>query len=660
MPSFKSKTSVLILSMALCAGGLVGCDRETPARKAVRQAGQDLEMLSAGAGSLKSAKGSEYVATYTGVQTLVEPHKKSEEPGLASAANLLSARASAGLGDIESERVAGLEREGVAMLVRARQQLDLYTQQAALAAAAAKKDLTSAIMELQKQVEDQASQKNGFAGKLAAANAEHAKLVSATGALLDQAKTKRRQVTDLQAQLAGKSAAEGLDIVKRAAEVSREADKAERQAAEVQVQADEVQSTVNDLTRSIGAAEQTLKLLEESIKSLRAGGEASKEQAASAKASAAAMATDLTKTIGEYDAFRGGDLAKRSGDAERNFNEAIKSARAGSTGLSAAEMTSAKLALGTYQQSLADVLMGRARSSEAFAMLLTGAEKAEPALPDRLQIAERAGKARDEAKANLDAARQAYTEAKDTLEGVNGLPDAAKQRLEKIGATLAALSGAKVVEAPKAEAAKPAVDEKKPDAKAATEGVEMQVRDMLKRAQAAMVAKDTKALLQMSIVENADDGLMEGMAALTDGVLKLDSACRDKLGMSLKDALSGPFAGMGMIAERFIEESKEDVSQYKVAVDSPTSARVTDLKGDVNEARLVNGEWKMVFDAAKKGLPEGQLGMIKTMGPKLGTAMSQLADDVNSGRIKDAERLNFALTGKLGGMGGPPGVPPPK
>ncbi len=637
--------AVTAAALILVCGALSACDNRSAEQVAIEQAAMKLQSLSAGGGR-QSALPAVRLKTLEAARQTLAAHKDSTAPGTAAPLNQMLAEVASQMSEIELGKAAALENDAAAQVVNASRFLQLYTQQAAASEASGKVDLSGEITKLADQKRAREAELETTRKNRAAVKAVADKLTSEAAGAMANAKNLRKQATEMQARLAGVSATEGLSIVQQAAEVSRQADAAERKSAEITVSATAQQSQVADLDRTIGSLERTIKLVDDSATSLRARSEQTRARATETKGDAQRLATDINSAIDSLTTFRAGDLDKALSNAEKYAKEAVAaSKKAGGTD---------RVGTAGYQLNVANVMMTRAQGELALARLLAGAAAAAPALPDQAGLAARATKANADATAAIEAARASYKEVKEAFEGVGGsLPESTKKTFEKLAASLSALANDR---APMPTAVEPGVAATSGDANAA---IIAAVKARMTEMAAAMNSVDIEKGIALVKATEAQKALLAKVGLMGKGMKDLDQAVQAKLGKSLADAL-GPQGAMLAAMNSSMEQEPADEFTYSVV--SPERVVATPKVAKPGSSPLTwvldNGQWFQEFPAA---MEDPQAAAMFPFLEAVGKAMSEMAADVNAGKITTDQQLQQALTMKMapimmkmqGGMGMP-------
>lgn len=633
---------VLALGLVMASGALVslsGCDRTTEGQKALKKASEEMSLLTANGGAI-SPNADARKKRFEEIQKTLASFRDSTETGIAPAAGLMWASATAGLGELELEVAGQLDAKASLSAADAMRYVSMYVSELSNAKAAGKVDVSKEQQALSNQRAEKTAELSKVSGELTKNQGQLDRLNAEAKSVMDQAKAKRRTALELRGSAEGKSATEGLEIVKKAAEVSREADALERKAGEISAKAGEFQSTVTDLTRAKESLEKTLKLIDDSGSALKAvqaqAGEVSRERSESASK----IASDVSKSIAELNVTRQGLTAALDNAAKRTSDALAAAKKVPATDSDAG---SQKLAVATYSIQLAEVASARARDAARLARVLSSAAGATPALPDGAALKDAAEKADQEALAAGAAAREAFENAKNSLDGISKVSESVKARLEALSLRLAALAENRAVAtpAPSASAMKTGVT---PSAAGATDGAAdiAEVKALVEKQLAAVKARDFDGALATIKTTPEQKKMLSGMLSLAKSAEALEAASKEKFGVGLQEAAGPAGAGFGQMAQGF--DADETVEDYQFKSEGAGVVVGTDKKGMPRKFMKEGSQWFMEFPA-EMASPQ-MAGMMATLS-ELGPILDGLTADVKSGKIATKEMLQQTLMTRM-------------
>ncbi len=640
--------ALTVAALIFLCGALSACDNRSSERVAIEHAAMKLQSLSAGGGRQSVLPAARLKTLESARQTLT-PYKDTKDPATIGPVNRMLAEVASQMSEIELGKAAALESEAAAQAVSASRFIQLYTQQAATSDASGKVDLSGEITKLADQKRAREAELASVRQDRAKIKADADKLTSDAARAMEEAKAFRKQATEMQARLADVNATQGLTIVEEAAQVSRKADAAERKSAEITVNASARESEVADLDRTIGSLERTIKLVDDSTTSLRARSEQTQARSTETRADAQRFAADITSAIDTLTRFRDGELNTALSNAEKFASEALAASRkAGGTD---------RIGTAGYQLNLASVMMTRAQGQLGLARLLTSAANASPALPDQANLAARASKATADAMSAVEAARESYKEVREAFEGAGGsLPDSTKKTFEQIALALTALSDDRAA-APK---------NVEPGASAAPSGdadsaiAEVKVR--IDELRAAAQAMDMEKVISFVKASDSQRDALRKVGNAAKNFKVLDDAVQAKLGKSFAEAM-GPqgaiISSLNSINSAVAEASSDSFTYAAQGPDRVIATPKEPKPGlDAQTWLRDNGQWLTEFPPEMSG---PQTAMMLPMIEGIGSVYSELAADVNSGKITTDQQLQQAFQLKMapimqkmmGGMGMP-------
>jgi hypothetical protein len=451
------------VAAASLACGLAGCDRDNAAQRAIEDASIKLGALGT-SGSTPLPSIDSRKSQFQSIVTSLRAVASETSGGQASAANLMMARASAGLGDIAAAEATEAESEALRTAASVLAPLDQALSQIGVAKGLEIFDPTEEIAAIDGQIAEKRTELAGVQERLAGQRAVVSDLEAKASSARASARGEQEQ--EAQARLAAQQGSQTmrLSALEQANQYRRRADSAERQAAEFDAEAalerpkaEAIQLDVTRLTRQI-------ELLEERQVALRERATTSKAQADRARADAADAVRQVRERLDQLAKLReatGGPTE----EALRQYSSAAGSARKAAQGASRDAANNARLSASSALISAAGIKAGRTRGLQVFADVLKSVDGA--GLEGVGDVRSKIAAAEEAAKASAEETRTAYEEAVSALPS-GGSGDVAT-RVESMKARLEALIGKKPEPAgePGAESpGEPSADAPAPDAPA--------------------------------------------------------------------------------------------------------------------------------------------------------------------------------------------------
>ena len=627
-----------VLALTLC---LTGCERDTPASAALRQANEKLLALTPDGSNTPSLPFRNKV--YAEVVTLLKPVADRGTSGETAAAYLLIAQAQNGTAEVPASEAALNERLALNEIQAVRSALGQYLSFAGLAEAAAKFDPTAELAGIETEIKDRTDRRVAEQQRKAAIDAQVAEILGKAKAKGDEAKARRQESGSLKSQVANQSATQGEATLRQAQEISRIADALEVEAATLEAQAAQIAPQSVEIQLQIDRLTSQKELLEKARGEVQKRTQTNKTNAADARAKAAEAAETLKKALAALDERRTTAVTTASEQAIAAYRAAVASAQK-----AAGEARGpAHMSIGNAQQSLGDIYWSQAHGLSAYAEMLGSLAAATPALPDSAKYKEAAAAATAAAKTALEQATEAYEAANNAYKtgGGAGIED----RLRRINARLADIvkatsGGAKDIrdtEAPKEETPAP-TDQGAPSA-AIEPGTPQATIQALIDMDKTGDFSSAGDLFSASTPEEKQ--ALVAILGLTPKFKKLGEAMKAKFGKGLEEAGGAAGVDMGMQGLSAIN-----------AADLPVK-----IEGDTATAQLPNGKpMKLVkkgdawlFDMSSAGVTTEQLQMVRAMVPMMSKAVDELIPEIEAGKYSDAQAVLQALGQKMmGGAGG--------
>lgn len=668
----------LALALVLCSGlALSACDRHDPADEAIQAASIKLQSISGGSaapGVYQKLRKDTYQAVLAGVKSYTD----SGSPAQQAAAQLLVARAQAGMGEISGQDAADLERAFLSTLGVARARLDQWLSQNSVSTALKVYDPAKDLADLDKQIAERGAEADALKAQQAKLRAQIADISARAKKAGDDAKAKRQQETGIRKQGEGQSQTQRLTLLEQSAAVRREADALDQQNAVLQAEAAKFEPVAAEIDRQMARLATQQDLLRKA--KADASGLAQRKGAASdaARQESLAAAKTIDEVLKEL-ADQRQAISGPTSDAVKNYAAAAASAKKAVSGSTDKSKNSAQMSAASYSQALGDVRAGQARSLSAYIGVLELMATATPALPSKAAIQS----ALDAAKAeHTSAAAEAITAYKSALDGFKsgaGRSDEEKKLAELIQSKLERLADEKP---PAAEpAAAPPAGETAPPAPAgepaAAGNAEPEVRAAIATMKADMQSGDGALIAKhLHFTNAAAKPVLESLLADGNVAADFDKACREKFGKSLQELIDASQAD----SIKNNPMAKQLATGLSKAGGASVLGDMNKLLGDGTTVRVVKaGEVELTAPGVAEGvtlvknadtadawkinvdIPADQLPMLQMMGgmmkPMLGT-LKAVAVDIRADKYKTGDDMLIDLNAKIMGAMMPPGGRP--
>ncbi|MBY0263752.1 MAG: hypothetical protein K2Q20_15510, partial [Phycisphaerales bacterium] len=241
----------LALALVLCSGlALSACDRHDPADEAIQAASIKLQSISGGSaapGVYQKLRKDTYQSVLNGVKSYTD----SGSPAQQAAAQLLVARAQAGMGEISGQDAADLERSFLSTLGVARARLDQWLSQNSVSTALKVYNPAKDLADLDKQIAERGAEADALKAQQAKVRAQIADISARAKKAGDDAKAKRQQETGIRKQGEGQSQTQRLALLEQSAAVRREADALDQQNAVLQAEAAKFEPVAAEIDRQV-------------------------------------------------------------------------------------------------------------------------------------------------------------------------------------------------------------------------------------------------------------------------------------------------------------------------------------------------------------------------------------------------------------------------
>lgn len=158
----------------------------------------------------------------------------------------------------------------------------------------------------------------------------------------------------------------------------------------------------------------------------------------------------------------------------------------------------------------------------------------------------------------------------------------------------------------------------------------------------AIARGDASSAKAAAIADDKQAKVIEAMAAMFPGMVKLHDAAAQKFGAEQAKDLEGPIA---IIAN--VDKAEEKIDGDKATVTVKGANKPVALK-------KVDGGWKV--DMAGMSSPDD--AEMTKMAPIMGKVAGEVADDIKAGKFKDMNEAQQAMGKKMAAAaGGLPGMP---
>ncbi len=663
MPT-RSPRLLVIIAGTLLSGGVImsGCDQGDPGVSVVRETTSKLAERTDGSGVTPALTADKRKSFFQrDVIDALKPHLASNNPGVAAAANLLSARATAALADDSAMQAAEGEAAALRKLGVLRVSLDVWSQQNNRATISEGYQPEADLAAIDKQ----AGEIDAAVGQANVAERSAAERVIAiqkrADELLAQAKAKREQAAQIKQRLAAVSATEGLALLKQSAAVGRDADGLEVQAAGVREEAIKLQPAVDDAKRAIELLTARRENLKASKAAVLARAESGRVNAVEARKVADGAGADAARLAMEIVKDRAENIAPAVEAAVKGYRAAEGLAKS----KGASPDPAAKASVASYQQAMGHVLLAQARGQESLIAALKMAVDVRPPLKAQAELAKELKAQEDLFTETLKAAKESFSSAQASFQSSGGKGEAVEKVAKLTGlldkvigkqATLSAEPGdePKEGQSPEAkpeEGGKPAGAGEAGGGSGAASADEAGIRKTAGEFAAALKAGNVDQALGYYNAQTDEQGkAMEAVVIPMLNILALDTVCKDKVGGGLDEVTAGTPAGMMMpmllAGLRSMQASGPD-DEVKVTAPGKGELRQAGAPMPLNFEK-VGDRWLIAVPDASK-MPGGAAGgpaggaMVRDLGQICG----ELAGEVKSGKLKTKQEVAAALQAKL-------------
>lgn len=624
----------------------------------------------------------------TDLPTLSVAPTESPIPSQAGAANLMVARALAGLGEIHAKDQQVKEAALLSRVAVIRAGVSEWAALNALARGHEAYDPAADIQRLEAQITQRQQEQ---AAKQQAKTAQDTLIDELTRKASDataKADAERTREAELRARLAGASQTERARLMEEANRIRRVGDGFEKEASNLLAEASKEQPKAQVLQRELDLANQQIVLLREAIASAQDRAAKGHAAADAARASAQETSQRIDQLIADAKGLRT-NADTPSNEALDLYSKAITRVKAAQTKFDDAQSKGvASATAATFAQSTGDIQAARARGLILLAGVLESASSDKSPLPNAAAYRQSAETYAAQAKDARKAAKDAYEAAKE-LFAKAGFKE--KERAEAIDKSLDSLAKLfddtqKTPAADPKDQTPPSEPGVEPAGKPAPEAaagegapfdkaaVEAEVRAFLQKQIDDVKAGDTKSALAALEFEDAAEGkLLAGLIPFGHAMQSLDGACKEKFTKGFSDLLretqvdsvrSNPVLGMlsmvGAMAGDMGDFGSVSAADAPLSVHAADDVEITFQGQPPMHARKRDAGWRLVMPPM--GLADGPMaGQLKMAVPMLVGAtpvLESVAADTKASKYADADAMLTELAAKLtGALGKMPGMP---
>lgn len=642
----------------LCACGalLSACGEQHAGRRAVERARVDLEVLSAGgqAANPFPEKRRQDLAELTAA---LEPHASDANAAVAQSAAVLLSRARAELAAISLAQADAHERRLESVLRRARDLLNTWQRQHALADASIVDPAQPMALLGQSHQEITAELESASRARLDA-TAQADALAERAAQLLARAKALSEQATAQRARIEAVSATEGLEIATAAAALDRQAAALDVSATEMLAKADAQRALADRALRDAEGARKRIASVETSMAQLTARVQAGAAAAQASRDLAAQAGAELSQRLTEATELLDGPHKEATDEAARLARQAQSDLR-GAGAPTGSDRATIALARGTAQQSLGEALLSRARSLQRLQAALDAVAQAQPQAPGADQLRPQLEAIAQASGTALTEAKRAFQDARDDYQSVSGQPRAAEQT-ERLDRVLARLSGGSVSATPDGSGVE---GQTGGQAGAGDQAALAEVRDQV--ASALALVLDGRLAPVAELINERDDTSRRLKAILLkfeDAGTKLDAALRAKLGTSIEALLReqsranadqiqslGGLSGGGLPISLDTPPTASEARQMLLELLATEgtagpdgSVLFGDGQGTALTFRNTDGLWRFDLPEVPQELAP-VVGQVLTTLEQAGLFMDALTQDIESGLLRSKDEFVAAV-----------------
>lgn len=638
------RATAVVLTVVLAAGttsGLAGCDGTSEASEAVRTAALEMQTLSLGGAN--PIPGRDYrVESYQRIAAKLRPHTTGGSAGTTAAANLLLARAQAGLGGVQAEELAEAERRTLTSVTGLWAMLDRYLGEQVSAEALEQYDPTPELADLDKQIRAKEEDTARVIQQKQALERELAELEARAAAESEKARAQRLQETKLRQRAANLRAVEQAQLIEQANEHKRQADAHDKEASLLRAQIAQRQPEVREFDALIARLTDQRGLLDEAKKEVQAFANSTRDRAKAARAEAENVAKNIRNALEELKKLRA-EIPELADKTLQSYSAAVSAANAAARGsdLSAETRAQAKLTAAASTHARADILALRAEGATVYAKLVRALADAEPPLPNAAELRQLADGEEQKALDLKEEAEKALAEATEAYANAGGRGEA-QERLQRLTEELKKIadirSGKRAPEVIADASATPGSGDAGEPAAAAAGDAEAEIREALRAMAEAGKSGDMSAIDRFIHAGGpAEQEMLAAMQKVMAAFTKLDQACKDKFGKSMNESVAAGTGGMPGMMPEF------DADSLQISVVSPTAAVVSGAApGRTLSVVKVEGAWKLDLASLMGAMGPAAEGMKKAAEP-MAAAIERVAADVQAGKYMSVDDVMGAL-----------------
>ena len=624
----KKQASAILLVTASGLALVSGCDRRSETARAVEHSSNEVQALNAG-GSIPAPTETRQ-KSYSQVASDMQQAASSGSGGEKAAALVLASSAQNGLAEIPAAEAVHLEGQVHDHVLLMSASLQRWNSSNAVAEAAEAYDASSQLADIAKSrgekdqnIKTETARREELAKRIDGLRAE-AKVK------LDAAAAKEAEYSRLMQSVTPLSARDGVPIVERAAVIRRESEAARNEGAKIDAQADSLKPVLDEVSAIVTQLTNQRKSLDDIEASVNARIAASKNEAAEARASAAAAAETLNKELKELDALRTGELAAQYDKAFKAIKQSVQAAKESQADGGAG----GKVAHGLAQLGNAELSWGRAQGAQTYGSLLESLASAPKPLPFAAEIKTRHDAATAEQQQNLQTAKDSFEEARKAFASAKVADKNVTERMQQLGELLETavkvtggeekdVAAAFKLRSARPAAPAPAAAANTPAAPAANATEDQAaIGALIDQVQPLLAAGKMQEALPLIHSTPATKPVLEASAVASAAYAKADAACKAKFKKSAAEILSSnPMLWAAL--------KQMDPNSYAWLSSKDFAVEVTGDRATATTSKLptpmnfikVDGKW-MVYEAELEaaGPAVAQAGMmVKAMGDVFGS-----------------------------------------
>ncbi|MDX2148427.1 MAG: hypothetical protein SFZ23_12985 [Planctomycetota bacterium] len=655
-----------VFALLLAAGFVSGCGDAGADSQSVRKAANRFHAVSGGAPTDLYQR--QHLDLLQQASSLTQPLVSRDGP-IAGVASLIVSETQLSNALASEAQTGVLEQQALNTIRVARAALATYIESHAIAAATQSFDASGRERELAQQVTAVDAEMGQRRQAKATLETQVGELRAAAETRANAAKALYDQAAGLRVRMTEVTASQAATLASQAASLQREGDALARDASEIEAQA----SLLEPLAKEADLLAQQLvnqrESLQEAQAEVRQKVESNQRTADEARQRATAAGQDAATLVAGLATFRSGDVASAYQTTVTAYRSAISSAQKAQT----SEPAQAKLAVGSLQQALGDLLWRRAAGIQAHAALLELMSQLEPALPDQASYASQRATLAEEAKTIAGEAAQAY-EAAQSAFSTAPIRGTVKERLTQVGDRLGKL--ARIVRGESLDILTETSEGENADSQPAPEAGEAPTEEpaAAPSADAGGVPAELASLVQAMVdaTKNADEAGMQALAVgppeLIEALLvqtrthqkmvALDTLCEEKFQQSFVAALAASPIGQQaaqqggdlslLSAQRLRDLSPQE---FEVTMLDAENATIQQRGSPLGiPVKMLEGVWKLDVSNLV------QLQAAAPVTAALGSAADSVRTAIEAGQIQNVDMaLQAFMMGIMSGMAPPPG-----